>query len=855
VSSLATLFLDPPHSDPTAVRVGEPVTLGVPFPRGSLSDVGRLRLQNADGSDVPLQTRTLARWPDASVQWALLDFQANVAGAQTFCSLSVDAKPAPTPSTITVVESRGRITVDTGAAIFAIGCGDAFPFETVTVDGRHVVDPATCRLSVEDAAGVRSSMRIDDVQVVERGPLRAAVRVTGQLARPGSNALACSADLHFFARLPTSRVELTLGNLRRADHRGGFWDLGDPGSFLLRDASIELSLAEGGGSPIVRCSPEIGTDLRCCAPPVELYQDSSGGENWRSTVHVDRDRNVPHRFRGYRLVSTAESRSGLRATPVLTLEREGRVVAAAVEYFWQNFPRVLTAAADGLVIGLWPRQAAGLHELQGGERKTHVVHLAFGPDRVDATMLNWCRAPLFARADPEWYCRSGAVPYLLPHSEETEPFYRELFEESLTGANSFERKREAVDEYGWRHFGDIYADHEAAFHTGSAPLVSHYNNQYDAVAAFARQFLRSGDRRWWRMMCELAAHVCDIDIYHTAEDKAAYNGGMFWHTAHYVDAGTATHRTYSRATQTGSGGPSAEHNYPAGLMLHHFLTGDPRSRDSALGLARWVVDMDDGRRTVFRWLARGHTGHASASGSPDYHGPGRGGANSIRALIVGHRLSGDRRLLDKAEELIRRCINPTDSIEERRLLDAERRWFYTVFLQALGEYLDYKIELGELDSMYAYGRESLLAYADWMSRCERPYLDRPEALEFPNETWAAQDIRKSDVLLFAAKHARGDRRARFIERSRFFFDYAVSTLAATPHRTRTRPTVLALTNGFLQGFFLRHPDEEASAPGSPGDCPPPLRFEPQKAQARRRAVWAAMGAAILFAAGWGAGWR
>ena len=61
--------------------------------------------------------------------------------------------------------------------------------------------------------------------------------------------------------------------------------------------------------------------------------------------------------------------------------------------------------------------------------------------------------------------------------------------------------------------------------------------QYDPLAGFAYQFLRSGDPRWWALMEDLAAHVRDIDTYHTDRDKSAYNHGLFWHTVHYVDAG------------------------------------------------------------------------------------------------------------------------------------------------------------------------------------------------------------------------------------------------------------------------------------------------------------------------------
>ena len=36
----------------------------------------------------------------------------------------------------------------------------------------------------------------------------------------------------------------------------------------------------------------------------------------------------------------------------------------------------------------------------------------------------------------------------------------------------------------------IYADHENAYCENAGPIVSHYNNQYDAVAGFAAQFMR-----------------------------------------------------------------------------------------------------------------------------------------------------------------------------------------------------------------------------------------------------------------------------------------------------------------------------------------------------------------------------
>ncbi|MEZ5320128.1 MAG: hypothetical protein R2752_22190, partial [Vicinamibacterales bacterium] len=567
------------------------------------------------------------------------------------------------------------------------------------------------------------------------------------------------------------------------------------------------------------------------------------------------DHQVPLQFRGYRVRAGTAETSGLRATPILT-SGGAAPVAVAVPDFWQNFPRAIegTDTPDGtdgrdarhagrLVVRFLPRQSADLHELQGGEQKTHVCVIAAGADPVTALALDWCRNPLVAVPDPAWTFAAGAVPWLAPD----EPGHAALIGSAIAGPDTFVHKREVVDEYGWRHFGDIYGDHEAIRHQGPDPLVSHYNNQYDPVAGFLYQYLRSGDPRWWSMADELAAHVIDIDVYHTTRDKSAYNHGMFWHTYHYGDADTSTHRTYPVASRgiTHGGGPSPDHNYTTGLMLHYLLTGDEASRETVLGLARYVVDVDDGGKTVFRWLSRAPTGLATASGSYAYHGPGRGPANAVNALLDGHRLSGDPAFLAKAEALIARVAHPEEPIERLKLDEPEHRWFYLMFFQSLGKYLWWKAVIGQRDERYAYARATLLHYARWMADHEYPYLDRPEKLEFPTETWAAHEARKSDVFAMAAQHAGGDERARFVERSRFFFRYAVDTLGGMATRTLARPVIVLLSSGLVLPWLEAHPDAAAPPPErTPASFGVKPVFVPQKQIAMRRAKRLAAGAAL-----------
>lgn len=850
-----TLRVGSPGSPSPAQRHHEPVTCGIPWPRGSLAEGSLLELHDADGMLVPLQTRVLDRWPDGSVRWLLLDWQASVpvegdARYRLVRPATHTSAQGPATGALKAVECAGGVEIDSGAVRFRL-TPDAL-FSDVEVGGVRAIDAARSGLRAEGERGEVYRPHVERLWLDESGPLRAKVCAEGELRdERGGHFLALFLELDFFAGSGAVRLLCTLRNRRAAGHPGGYWSLGSAGSVYLRDFALTLAVPGAGASGVsVSCSPERGMPSREFAQPFELYQDSSGGENWRSSNHVNRHGQVPITFRGYRVRHPGEESTGLRANPVVVLRGGPVQVGVTVPAFWENFPVAVEAAEGALTLRLFPRQFADVHEIQGGEQKTHLTYLCFGPDRVTDVPLNWCRSPSVARAEPQWYAASGAVPYLAARDEDTDPGYARLVQSALEGENTFEHKREVIDQYGWRHFGEIYGDHEAVLHKGPTPLVSHYNNQYDAIAGFAFQFLRTGDVRWVKHLSELARHVIDVDVYHTDQDKSAYNGGLFWHTVHYVDAGTATHRTYPKAPGVPGGGPGNEQNYTTGLMLHHFLTGDRASRQAAIGLARWVIDMDDGRKTPFRWLAGGATGLASSSRTPSYHGPGRGSANSLAALLDGHRLTGDAAFLEKAEELIRRVIHPSDDVPARNLLDAENRWFYVMFLQSLGKYLQYKAERGDREGSYAYAQASLLHYATWMAEHEYPYLHKPELLEYPTETWAAQDMRKSEVFWYAWLHAPDEQRERFRERARYFFDYSVQALEGMPTRHLCRPVVLLASHGLRHGWFERNPDARAPEPiDPPTDFGRPAAFEPQKPRALRRfARLAACGLALGVAA-------
>ena len=824
-------------------RRGEPVSLGVPFPRGAVASGESWSLIKDGGKSLPVQTTILDRWGDGSVRWMLADFQADVSAGHT-SNYSLVNLPFPASTPLTLTHSPAGLAVNTGAAQFVLPQTGGVAIARVEVDDRIALTDLT--VTADDSEGRHYRLEIRQSSVLRSGPLTAIVRHDGDLvAADGTAWLASTVTLQFHAGLGAVRVEVSCTNPRAAVHPDGIWDLGDPGSVLIRDLSVTMRPPQGAGR--VTASLDRHQPMSSAGDRFEVYQDSSGGANWQSVNHVNRLGQVPTAFRGFRAQVDGSEASGLRATPVASLHSGDSRLTIAMPHFWELFPKALKVAEGVCEVGVLPRQFSDSHELQGGETTTFAFMLAAGDDPVSAEPLAWARSPLTVTIDPDVYRRAGLWAPIAIGSPATREQYDALVHSVIAGDSPFSERREVIDEFGWRHFGEIYADHESISHPG---LVSHYNNQYDAIAGMASRFMQTGDTRWSAAMRELAAHVTDIDLYRTTHDRAAYNGGYFWHTQHHVAAGTGTHRSYSRLSVSSGGGPSAEHNYTTGLTLHHFMTGCLRSRAAVLQLADWVLDMDDGRKSRFHWIDRGDTGLASGTRSTDFHGPGRGAGNSINALLDAHRLSGEARYLEKADALVARCVHPDDDQDAMQLLDAENRWSYTVFLQVLSKYLDYRADRGLIDARYSFAREVLLRYAVWMSRSERPYLERPEGLEHPTETWAAQDIRKAAVFEAAARHAAEETdRAMFLERATFFFDYSVNSLRDAPTGRLARPLVLMMTYGF-QRPLTPFPVEPLALP--PVVKGPRRVFIPLRRRVLRKAKLTAalVSAAALLAIGW-----
>jgi hypothetical protein len=827
------------------IETCQPERVGVPLPRGIVHDPAGLGLLNTAGDPVPLQTHVLAHWPDGSVRWLLLDFLAQPSDDAGVGWQLTDAVTAPEGPPLRLDESGPAVRIETGAACFDLAPAAC----AVQVEGFECARTRAPLLSLRGREGKPLHPELERVEVEHRGPVRATVRWEGVFrSRPS-----CRFVVRFdtFAGTGICRIQVTLHNPHRARHPGGLWDLGDAGSLLFREFALQWELPTAEPTAVA-WTAEPDQPPSPAPGGLEIYQDSSGGENWQSKNHVNRHGRVPLSFRGYRVRAGAAERHGSRGNPVVTVRGSNGAVTVAVPEFWQQFPKAVEVEDAGLRVGLFPRQFGDLFELQGGERKTHVVWFQF--DNVGSALpgsLAWVHQPLRVALEPEWYARCGVFPYLPFPPGPLDTAADELLDAAVHGPASIFLRRETIDEYGWRNYGDVYADHELAYYRGPQPLISHYNNQYDFLYGCLVQWFHTGDPAWYDLADPLARHVMDIDIYHTTEDRTAYNGGQFWHTDHYRDAATATHRAYSRANRGNlgaryGGGTSNEHNYTTGLLHYYYLTGDSAARDAVAGMANWVIARDDGRRTILGLVDDGPTGLASATCEPEYHGPGRGAGNSVNALLDAWSLTDEPQYLAYAEALVRRVVHPADDIDARELLDVERRWSYTVFLSVLVRYLQEKAARDQIDFRFAYARASLLHYARWMLEHELPYFDRPEQLEYPTETWAAQELRKGNVLRLAASYADEPLASELRRRGTDLADRGWRDLLGFPSRHVARSVALVLREGALDAALRRSEPPTPPGPAVEEDFGRPEDFVPQKARVKRE-LRSARGLARTFA--------
>lgn len=788
-------------------RDAEPVTCGAPLARGFAGKVDQLSLNGPDGNPVPCQVLVTGEYKNRSPRWVLLDFQADLPPKATLTYRLLNREPGGIPNNLSYRREGDFAEINTGAARFRINIKKFSLFDSVNVGGAELVGRVGGGAFLKEEArsqpyGIHVVTR---AEFEDAGPMRVVLATHGEIRNAQGASLAnYVCRMHFYSGKGEVRMFYTLHNPAAHRHPSNTWDLGAGGSVFVEDFSLILPLAHEERW-VTRISPEF--EKTPIHGATKLYQDSSGGPNWNSANHIDKDYKVATSFRGYRVYKGDEQiDEGYRANGWLHARSRAGGVAVSVREFYQNFPKSLEFTSGNIRIGLWPGEFAGVYELLGGEQKTHEILFLFHDSKTSdedvARRMTAFHRPLYAMPDPEAVYATRAFWPTGPLDRKNYGMLEQTCDTFVYPVGSRRASVigmwDEIDEYGWRHFGDTFADNENSpmqmvkdhpdHFVGGRP-ISHYGNEYDVNYGVVLQGLRRGDPNWMWLADVMCRHYADICIYHTDADVSkAYAHGPFTHTTHGTAAFRSTHRMYPSETRKynlpyHSGGPNAGHCYVASLAQHYYLTGNRTSRDAFLEVADWSMNSP--------WFTR-----------PDsLMGDKRGIGNLLMTHVYAYQMTGDRKYYDAAMKMVELAREPFEGLGA------------TLFVKAAGRFLDMKIERGEFDSDYEKAGQTMLAFGDL-------YLTLPD--DRPGR-WLEQTCLHAEVLFTCYLYAPKDHLNRLghYAKGKSLMDRAQSRWPGTYTSAKSLIMCFGNTGAFFKALRV-HEQENRELRSEAGD-PVPAR--------------------------------
>ncbi len=621
----------PAGFDPAAVR--EPVTCGVPLPRGWAMDPAGLALYR-QGEAVPCEARAAGRWPDGSLKWVHLDFQAALplVGSEYY-DLEPGA-PAAFESRLLVEEGAEAITVSTGRIraevrkagfnlidrLWLASAPGAQEYSELLVDSHQ-------RGLVMWAGGTEYSAALDQssrVELESRGPLRVVLRAEGELRDAGG-----AAGFHYICRLYLYHDSPLVGVAFTFENRGHYQERAET-KVALEGLAVELPLA-GGHSRVFYGSPagervELDAPEGLCrleAPEIQQARWVAGS----AVTALGNPKLLKSDHLGW---------AGMTAG-------SGSLVAVGLRWFWQMDPSAieLDPSTGLLSAGLYPRGSGKALDIYSGVARTHYLRLAFlAPGEapaLPALMARWQKPPL-ALARPEYYCReSAAFGRIVERNQQLYPEeYRpaaERVESALDDGLNYQlqlvdnRTKNGVtwDSYGFLDWGDAM---HYAWESGvpEARNIAWNHHYYDLPHLYCLEFVRSGDWRWLDRFLPATAHLMDVHLTHFAPGNPLNGACRYCPPTDHVRNDPDPNSSDDYRTAPVYVSPYTNHHKTQGLFERWYLTGDERALECALKGAEFAN---------------------SFGAYTDYEQP-RGAAFQVLTLLAAWQATGEAKYLNTA---------------------------------------------------------------------------------------------------------------------------------------------------------------------------------------------------------------
>ncbi len=548
----------------------EYVRVGLPFPEGLVKDLKGRAALSIEGA--LFQTRTLKRWPDGSVKWALVEFFASVSKGGK-AETVVKEGSGISSEEVLASERNNIVLVDTGPLQVEIRKKGFNIFNRVTVDGQEVVRDGNAKgIVLSDAEGneyLASQCSDTKVIIEENGPVKAVIRVDGSHSKGKNNLLNYTMRLFFYKGKSRVNVQYTLRNASMKSIKHGF----------IKSLHLDMKLDLGDKKKVIVSTSKGHEELKLENGSVNFYQAVSDfpwlsdGDSfyYHGPIPHDGAREDARGYKqeGFRVWQDGKlflegKRSEYADLGYIDVsDMTGRGMTAGIKYMAGNWPKSLKADASGKVtVSLWPEENGQGYWIRYGSHTTFDVMYDFHTDtsfRPEEEMARF-QYPLVARAPLDWYNRNVEGIY---------PLYHFI---SFSDEKKLAQKLGGTYEIGWRKpkfkvWRYHYWGHGAFLNQHDFARISLVNSLRED-----RDLIRAGEH------------------YLTAE--AMFNYYADWAVYHSDDYDYA--KNQFKATENSDKADLAkvvfewEHQHWYGMPLFYYMTGDERIREAVLDWGEYV---------------------------------------------------------------------------------------------------------------------------------------------------------------------------------------------------------------------------------------------------------------------------
>ncbi len=306
--------------------------VGIPFPKGKVAALEQLALHQNDLDKVCFG-QPLCYWQDGSIKWVNLGFF-HSADAADFYELIISAptNPCEGKKASTKGQANNGLQLVSGEKILTVS-SEQFHFvlnlETLSLQAK-TTDEQKKRFELKSLGGelylnnqlAAAKLKRRDSCISKN--LSGGVNGTIKIRLEGSfEYLTDKLPLRFvtiielYHAAPFVKIQTTLHNPNRARHPGEIWDLGDEGSELFGSFCLDLALLENDK---ISYQTKPGENWHQATSDTSIIQLASGGLNWQSPVHLDRNKQLPTTRNGFEVNSENKIiHQGSRAIPTFHL--------------------------------------------------------------------------------------------------------------------------------------------------------------------------------------------------------------------------------------------------------------------------------------------------------------------------------------------------------------------------------------------------------------------------------------------------------------------------------------------------------------------------------------------------------